>query len=158
MDSRKFSLFALVIGIDRYKHSSHAMLQNLRGAVVDADAIFAYLSSGLCIPESQITRLYNEKAARANIVQSIRSMSTDSRICRGDAILIYYAGHGGEADAPKGWPTARVQMLLPYDFMPSTTSTVEGQGLHDLSVGALLKELAMAKGDNIVRETICYTV
>lgn len=138
-------LHALIIGIDDYQYAG---LRKLHGCVADADEIAKYLNRKLGVrnDHSHVKNLRNSEATRANIVQSIRDFAIDGRIKRGDPILIYYAGHGGEADAPLGWPTggssSRIQMLLPYNFSPNTTSDPAKQGIHDMTLGILLKELA----------------
>lgn len=144
-------LHALVIGINTYKHG-RSSLTELRGAVPDAKEIYKYLRNELGVAKDQIKTLYNERATRSNIIRAIRAMGEDRYIRRGDAILIYFAGHGGLANRPAGWPAGdKIQMLLPYDFLPFTTTNKEQQGLYDITVDELLRELANKKGDNIVR-------
>jgi hypothetical protein len=41
-------------------------------------------------------------------------------------------------------------MILPHDFFPGTNDKPECQGLHDITLGALLSQLAQMKGNNIV--------
>ena len=41
-------------------------------------------------------------------------------------------------------------MICPYDFVKAKTDTVEGQGIFDITLAALLSRLAKEKGDNIV--------
>lgn len=145
------ALFALTISIDTYQYASNK-LPNLTGCVADANAIVEYLTNQLRVPEDHIKSLRNSDATRANIIQSIVDLSENPDIKTGDAILIFYAGHGSEAAAPEGWPArgSEIQMLLPYDFSPTTSSEPERQGLHDITFGALLSRLAERKGNNIV--------
>ncbi|KAF8182905.1 caspase domain-containing protein, partial [Pholiota molesta] len=86
----------------------------LKGCAADADAVEAYLESKLSVDKSQITSLRNERATRSAIIQAFRALENDGRIQHGSPILIYFAGHGGEATAPEGWPcSGKVQMIIP---------------------------------------------
>ena len=103
------------------------------------------------IPESQIRLLRNAEATRGAIIQELKNLVADQRIHRGDPILIFYAGHGGEVEAPVGWESGdgKIQMLIPHDFR----TTVDGQeikGIPDRTIGALLSRVAEKWGDNIV--------
>ena len=145
-------LFALIIGINEYESRD---IPNLVGAVPDADAMRYYLQEHLGVPSSQITDLRNSKATRAAIIDGIEAFSLSNEIKVGDPILIYYAGHGGSADTPKGWEiggSGKIELLVPYDH-----SSLKGgnpkHGIPDRTLGSLLSHLASKKGDNIVRQT-----
>ena len=124
------------------------------GAVADADAVQDYLQKYLGVPCSQIMNLRNNEATRAAIIDGIDAFSLNDKIKEGDPILIYYAGHGGSADTPKGWKvgsSGKIELLVPYDH----SSLEEGDpkhGIPDRTLGALLSHLASKKGDNIVRQ------
>ncbi|KAK0214586.1 caspase domain-containing protein [Armillaria fumosa] len=142
------SLFALVIGIDKYMHCSE-QLKNLHGAVADADAVKAYLLDTLDIPEHRIKTLRNEEATRVTIEEEIKNLGRNPEITKDDPILIFYAGHGGET--PK-YPDSieMIQMLVPHDFIPSGSGNAqEGQGVLDAKLNRLLEDLAKKKSDNI---------
>jgi hypothetical protein len=145
----------LIIGINKYKSSR---IPNLVGAVPDADAMQDYLQKHLRVPSSQIKNLRNSEATRAAIIDGITAFSLNDEIEEGDAILIYFAGHGGSADTPKDWEvgsTGKIELLVPYDHS-SESSLVGGNpkhGIPDRTLGALLSHLAIKKGDNIVRQT-----
>jgi hypothetical protein len=147
--SRPPPIFALVIGINKYKSFKVAWL---KGAVPDANAIQYYLENELGVPSSHIRNLRDDEATRAVIIQAFLDFQRDPRIHFGDAILIYYAGHGGESDGPPNWETggSKVQMLIPHDF----GTTVNGEdiyGIPDRTIGAMLDRIAREKGDNIAR-------
>ena len=142
----------MIIGINNYKSSR---IPNLVGAVPDADAMRDYLQKHLGVPSSQIMNLRNSKATRAAIIDGIRAFSLNEEIEEGDPILIYFAGHGGSADTPKDWEVGsagKIELLVPYDH-----SSLEGgnpkHGIPDRTLGALLSQLAIEKGDNIVSQT-----
>ncbi|KIM22184.1 hypothetical protein M408DRAFT_28909, partial [Serendipita vermifera MAFF 305830] len=141
------SLFALIIGIDQYKS---AALDDLGGAVADAKAVKSYLETTLGVPESQIQTLYNTEATRDAIVDNILALQTNPSIKKGDAILIFYAGHGGTGKAPAGWDAggSEIQILLSHDAI------YEGKdgmvyGIPDRTMASLLGKLAHEKSDNI---------
>lgn len=143
-------LYAFVIGIDDYAH-----VTNLMGAVADADAVVEFLKTSLAVPESRIKNLRDRQATRLNIRDDIRALANCDDIAKDDPILIYYAGRGTEAKVPDGWSAAgdRIQMLVPYDFIPQTSSSENDQGLLNITLFVLLDQLAKAKGNNIVSRT-----
>jgi len=70
-----------------------------------------------------------------------------------DPILIFYAGHGGEAPTPHpDWKTnnGMIQMLVPYDFALEGSDGHRGQGIFDITLSGLLTDIAKNKSDNIV--------
>ncbi|KAG8721139.1 hypothetical protein FRC08_015437, partial [Ceratobasidium sp. 394] len=138
--------FALIIGINDYPE-----IKPLKGAVPDAQAMAEYLREYLDIPNDHITEIYNEHATRAGIIQAFHYLRDDERIGKDDAILIFYAGHGSEVDAPVGWITdnQKIQGLVPYDVK---TLDVDGRVIEilpDRTIGSLLDDIAEQKGDNI---------
>ncbi|KDQ61082.1 hypothetical protein JAAARDRAFT_67479 [Jaapia argillacea MUCL 33604] len=140
-------LYALIIAINEYASPA---VGNLKGAVADAAAMKAYLEEDLGVPETQIRFLRDAEATRRAIIQQINDLIADQRIRRGDPILIFYAGHGGEADAPDGWEAgdSKIQMLVPVDFKTTVDEQVV-HGIPDRTIGALLSRLAEEWGDNI---------
>ena len=142
-------LFALLIGINGYKSES---LAKLRGSTTDAAEFAEYLKDHLAVPASHVRLLLDEQASRSAIIDAFVSIRDDPRIKQGDAIFVFYAGHGGEAEAPTGWEAggkgAKIQMLMPQNF--STEPGNEVTGIPDYTVAALLNQIAKEKGDNIV--------
>ena len=109
-------LFALVIGIDNYKSGD---IWNLESAVHDAKKVGRWLLRDLQVPREQISLLLDDKATRQGIVDSFsKHLINNPAIQRGDAILIYFAGHGSQMLAPQGWyddPSATVDIICSYD-------------------------------------------
>jgi hypothetical protein len=139
---------ALLMGINNYASSE---IYDLDGAVPDALAFKKYLEDDLGVPASRIRLLLDAEATRSAIIQEFDNLIADQRINRGDPILIFYAGHGGEVNAPKGWEAGspKIQMLIPYDYR----SDVDGLGIYgipDRTIGTLLSRVAEKCGDNIV--------
>lgn len=108
------------------------------------------------MPSSQIRNLHDVEATRAAIIGAFYDLRNDSRIQNGDPILIYFAGHGGECDAPIDWEAggSKIQMLVPYDF-GTKINNCNIPGIPDRTVAALLDRLAKEKGDNIVGPNGC---
>ena len=147
-------LFALIIGINQYESPD---IPNLIGAVPDADAMRDYLQKHMGVPSSQIRNLRDSEATRTAIIDEIEAFSLKEEINEGDPILIYFAGHGGSADTPKGWEvgsTGRVEFLVPYDYPSPLESGNVKSGIPDRILRVLLSQLASMKGDNIVCQTL----
>ncbi|KAK0234514.1 hypothetical protein EDD85DRAFT_792552 [Armillaria nabsnona] len=139
-------LFGLVIGIDKYLSNG---IRDLSGAVADANAVNTFLQKSLRIPKGPIKNLRNEEAMRVTIEMEIKDLGNNLAIKKDDPILIYYAGHGAEANALSRWPSTnrKIQMLVPHDFITSGSDDSErGQGL------------AAKKSDNIVRPSSLIVV
>ena len=132
------------------------------GAVPDAEAMRDYLRKNLGVPGSQIRELHNSEATRDAIIDEIKAFSLNKEINEGDPILIFFAGHGGSADTPKGWEvgsTGKIELLVSYDYSSLLDDGNPKHGIPDRTLGALLSQLAMEKGDNIVRKTfILYEI
>ncbi|KAG8825464.1 hypothetical protein FRC17_008636 [Serendipita sp. 399] len=147
------NLFALLIGINNYSPKSE--LTPLRGSVADVEAVKGYLRETLHVPAENITTLLNTQATRVNIIKGIQNLANNTEIPPGSPILIYFAGHGSEADAPKSWGPrgTKVQLIIPYDFHVFKKGVgLEGmvRAIPNRTMSALLEDLAQAKGDNII--------
>ncbi|KAK0212903.1 caspase domain-containing protein, partial [Desarmillaria ectypa] len=150
-------MFALVIGIDKYKSGS---IWDLDSCVSDARRMNRWLMSDLGVPKENICLLIDAEATKAGIETTFLShLVNNPSIQRGDAILIYFAGHGSLMPSPPDWYSCilssrkvhtppKVQVLCPYDH---DTKGPEGRisGLSDRSLKALIWDLSQAKGDNI---------
>ncbi|KAK0214570.1 hypothetical protein IW262DRAFT_1300651 [Armillaria fumosa] len=146
------SLFALLIGIDNYKHCSDT-LKNLHGAMADADAVKSFLCDTLHVPKDQIKTLQNEDTTRYAIEMEIKNLGSNPEIKKDDPILIFYAGHRGETPRYLKTPDSseKIQMLVPHDFIPGGSGNAqEGQGILDKKLSRLLQDLAEKKSDNIM--------
>jgi hypothetical protein len=139
-------LFALIIGINDYMH-----YDKLLGAVPDARAFSDYLTTSLNVPETRIKMLIDQRATRKEIIENLINLNSLDAIAVGDPIVIFYAGHGGEALAPRVWEAGRpefmTQMIIPQD----STNSPEIPGIPDRTIIGLLNKIAASKGNNIVR-------
>ncbi|KZT70667.1 hypothetical protein DAEQUDRAFT_764535 [Daedalea quercina L-15889] len=144
-------IFALVIGIDNYKNRT---IPPLKGCALDAEAFVNFLGDTLHVPSDNIVILFNEEATRAAIIAAFRKHFLDNEgINAGDAMVLFYAGHGDRAVAPRGWVTSNgmIEMICPYDA--ETTDEHSGKpiyGIPDRTLNSLMRHLAYKKGDNIV--------
>lgn len=85
-------VFALIIGIDTY--ISHK-ITNLSACVSDALRIRKWLVDDLDIPAENTCLLLNDKATKQSIEDAFMThLVSNAQIERGDAILVYFAGHG----------------------------------------------------------------
>ena len=148
-------IFALIIGVNKYTNDD---VLDLRGAVSDARAIESYLKNELGVDESHIRMLLDEDATRKGIIDSLVALRDNDNIQFGEAILIYYAGHGQEVPAPDGWATESkenlIQSIVPQDFD-------EDKGIHvipDRTFGWLIEDIMGKRGDNIVSLQGCALV
>jgi hypothetical protein len=150
-------LYALIIGINKYASPE---IYDLKGAVPDALSMKQYLESDLGVPPSQIRFLCNAEATRSAIIQEFNSLVADQRIHRGDPILIFFAGHGGEVDAPTDWEAGggKIQMLIPHDFQANVDSRVTHGIPTHRTIGTLLSRIAEKWGNNIVRLPKLYSI
>ena len=138
-------LFALVIGIDNYPQMP------LKGAVKDAEDIENLLINSWSVPPSRIKMLRNGDATKDCIIEELQALSTNKEIEKDDAILVYFAGHGSTCAPPEGWTSSgRIEMICPVDI--SAEDAAEPRtGIPDIVLNLLIGQLAVAKGDNIVR-------
>ena len=134
-------IFVLVIAIDKYP------TRPLSGCLNDGKAMVHFLKDKLKVPSENIEVLEDFEATSSNILSKFDShFIKNSKIQYGDSIIFYYAGHG-------------TRMNIPHDISPHG-HTMEGICPWDCdSVGPiwsirfnwLMQELALTKGDNIVR-------
>lgn len=145
-------LFALIIGIDDYP--PECGLGTIKCAVRDADTIRNWLINNFNVPPSHIRDLRNKVARRKAIIQALDDLSTNLEIEQDDPILIYYAGHGSQAQAPKQWQSpSKIQMIVPWDFNQPDGPNDVVEGIPDHTLGVLLARLAERKGNNVVCQT-----
>ena len=140
-------IFALIIGIDRYISVKKAIL---KGAARDARNMHLLLKANFGVPDDHICLLCDQYATRARIIEELKGLATNPNIQRGDAIIIYFAGHGNRASVPPEWQFGReeVKTICPVDEYGSPDSDVHG--IPDITINALLYKLSLAKGENIV--------
>lgn len=144
-------VFAVIIGIDTYKSGA---VSNLRSCTKDAKKIGQWLINDLGVPMEHIRMLLDSKATKSNVEDAVMEhLVNNPDIEHGDAMFIYFAGHGSQLSAPVDWfedkkPGGFVDILCTYDH-DTIDSSGRLVGISDRSMQALLHELAEVKGDNI---------
>ncbi|THV05008.1 hypothetical protein K435DRAFT_648091 [Dendrothele bispora CBS 962.96] len=145
-------VFAVLIGIDQYKSGD---IWDLHSSASDARGIKHWLVNDLKVPRSQVITLLDEQASLDSIEASLRHhLLNNDKIQTGDAILIYFAGHGSSVRTPSDWvddetaANARVEVLCPYDH---ETKTADGRvaGISARAMHTFLRDLSSRKGNNI---------
>jgi hypothetical protein len=148
-------MFGLIIGIDKYKSDE---IRDLKGCKGDAQSVVDFLSHKFHIRSSHFLRLADERATRSAIIDGFQNhLINNSNIEHGDAIVIFYAGHGSRAFAPQGWiaDNKKVETVCPHDERTIGRDGKEIFGIPDRTIGGLLRKLSFLKGDNIVRVISC---
>ena len=134
----------------QYSYSEH---EDLTGCVEDATSMQAFLINNLHVPASQIILLCDMDATRVNILSSFKAHFTENlKIHEGDAIIFFYVEHGGHTVAPQEWNTSDryIETIIPHDEGSKDSQGDPITGIPDRTVNALLRQLASAKGNNIV--------
>lgn len=154
-DTRR--IHALVVGIDRYRHSDArlpgAVFSDLRGAVGDAQRFKQALAEvygvnvdvpadGACDSSSAATTtLTNDCATRARILEALEQRIATLR--PGDTLLFYFAGHGSRYrdDEARDQDTGYNGTILPTDARnpdgaPGDIFDVELKSLKDRATAA----------------------
>jgi len=137
-------------------------MRRLFGAVADADDVNDLLVQTFGADPKDIINLRDRAdetantgpATRENIIAKIRSLKDNSNIQKGDAIVIYFAGHGGRSTCAD-WksPNSRpfIESICPVDIGSKTTNGKDPIiGIPDFTFRVLLNELSQEKGNNIV--------
>ena len=114
-----------------------------------------FLFKKLHVPQSHVLVLINGEATREAILAGFNNHLIGNPSITpkgGDAMIIYYAGHGSETPAPKGWPSqgGKIVNICPCDEGTTRVDGTEVYGIPDRTIVALLRKLAAKKGDNIV--------
>ena len=103
------------------------------------------------VPHTNIRLLCDQDATRRRILTEFKSLIINPNIQRGDAMIIYFAGHGSQVRAPVGWDAegGMVETICPVDEELSEGG-LEVHGIPDRTIAHLVHELSQAKGPNIV--------
>jgi hypothetical protein len=106
-----------------------------------------YFNAHFHVPN--VFELLQDGATRDNIISHFRrDLIENDNIKYGDAIVFFYAGHGGRIRAPEHWETDgdRIETICPVD------QDIGGvPGIPNITIHVLLRELVEEKGPNIVR-------
>jgi metacaspase-1 len=118
---------AVIVGINQYPQSP------LQGCVNDAQDVIEHLTNVLGVSHACIVPLYDGRATKRAIVESLRdAIATSSH---GDQLLFHYSGHGSQmATLDQNEPDGLEEILCPVDFDWSDPATA----LTDNELGAIL--------------------
>ncbi|KAJ7500002.1 caspase domain-containing protein [Mycena latifolia] len=132
-------LFAFIVGINQYRSDA---VSNLQGCVKDAESVRDVLLQRS--KDAQVCLLSDTSATQADIIKMFNEHLIDNpRIIRNDPIVVYFACKGLRLMAPPGALGRDLDVLLPYDFCAGVS------GISDITIHALLCQLAQKKGENI---------
>ncbi|KAJ7500006.1 caspase domain-containing protein [Mycena latifolia] len=132
-------LFALIVGINQYRCDA---VSNLQGCVKDAESVRDMLLQ--YSKDAQVCLLSDTSATQAEIIKMFNEhLINNSRIIRNDPIVVYFACKGRRLAASPGAPGRDLDVLLPFDYGD------EVSGISDVTIHALLCDLARKKGENI---------
>ncbi|PBK84521.1 hypothetical protein ARMGADRAFT_605692 [Armillaria gallica] len=177
LDSER--IWAVIIGIDAYPERPGNGDQRLWGCVRDALAFKDYLTDDLRLSDNHINLLlgphaddhYNDdfrnsitrerylEPNRANIVTTLRGLSTREEIGKNDVIIIFFAGHGAaywKVPLDDG-ESADIEALCPMDRGATDKAGAIIPDISDRETNSILTEISRAKGHNIaVVLDCCY--
>ncbi|MBX3001579.1 MAG: caspase family protein [Caldilineaceae bacterium] len=141
-------LYALLVGVDRYKSAS---VPNLRGCVADVRAMHTFLTTRLRIPEESIQLLISDggespqlRATRQNILDAWQRLI--DQIGEGDQLFFHYSGHGAQARSiDPNEADGYDETLVPYDSRDVDESGAPVYDIIDKELAALIDK-AEGKG------------
>ncbi|KAH9931365.1 uncharacterized protein B0H18DRAFT_872405, partial [Fomitopsis serialis] len=152
-------VWAIVVGIDDYAHPEAV---TLRGAADDSDNFHQFLTNTLDVPSGHVVRLNDKEATRTRILGEFFShLIHNPAIERGDMIVFFYAGHGDCKNAPASWNaggqfSTMAELICPHDQGMQDQEGKTIFGIPSRTFGALMRQLAHVKGDNILAVFDCY--
>ncbi|CEL53254.1 hypothetical protein RSOLAG1IB_06220 [Rhizoctonia solani AG-1 IB] len=134
---RRLHAYALIIAINAHNLSApEPDAYRLRDALVE-----------IGIPENSIQLLVGAQATRNAIIQHLRSIRTNPGILKDAPIIIYFAGHGSRQRFPVPvLGTITAECIMPFDTLSTGGRVLP---IPDITISALLGEIAKEKGDHI---------
>jgi hypothetical protein len=120
--------YALIVGISQYQ--SPNIKEQLRYADNDAESIENFLIDSKAYQEQCIVLLTNTAATQRAIENALRELDNRCAVKGGgDKALIFFAGHGVDAEAYLHKQSgSSMELLAPYDVEPSETFQVLSGG------------------------------
>jgi hypothetical protein len=114
----------------------------------------------LGVPGSQIVFLADEEATQREISKQFdHFLLGNANIQRDDAIILFFAGHGSQPDAPQGWlaENNKIETLCSHDVRTDGEDGEEVWGISDRAIDVLMRRLASEKTDNIVCLSLLFS-
>jgi uncharacterized caspase-like protein len=136
------TMFAILVGIDNYKHP----FAPLNSAVSDARKIETFIKEHFRTPQENITFLQDSDATRERIIEELSLLQEKCQ--RNNAILFFFSGYAGRASSDEsGTP---VGMICPIDISEETP------GIPDTTLIQLFDAISKSCGSNIVSNPNLY--
>ncbi|KAF9692987.1 hypothetical protein EKO04_008961 [Ascochyta lentis] len=142
--------------------TNHALIiasdfAGLKGTTNDADAMTAALQRH----DFTVVKCCSPDSTRANILNELEMLT--QRVHQGDAVVIYYSGHGGLVEAESNWeaakagrkPLRRFQFIYPVNFDMS----IEGgfHGIMDVELSHYTRTLIRITENTTVIFDCCHS-
>lgn len=155
------NVYALLIGVNCYlphRLSDSSFYDNLQGAVNDINAVEAFLTVNLNVPNSHIFKLtasnpnpvlkepvepLEQLPTYANMVAKFKEITEIAQA--GDRIYIHYSGHGGRTIT--AYPEIKGESGVDESLVPTDIGQLDESGqpvncyLRDLELAWLLKQM-----------------
>ncbi|KAK0227287.1 hypothetical protein EDD85DRAFT_756573, partial [Armillaria nabsnona] len=151
--------WAVIIGINAYPE------RPLRGCVADALLMNEFLTKELGVPKDRIQCLlgptergsYNNSLipSRINIVNTLLSLTTNSKIAYGDNIIIYFSGYRSTYYRHDWYGSYSLTGSVPVKALcPMDRHTLDPNGdripdISDREINTILTEISRVKGHRI---------
>jgi hypothetical protein len=107
------TMFGLFIAINEYEIQA---IPKLHGCKTDAQFVMEILTCRFHVPSGNFLFLADEQATQSAIISGFKKYLIENRnIQHGDTIVIFYAGHGSQTNAPSRWivDNGRVETICP---------------------------------------------
>ncbi|KAJ7493698.1 hypothetical protein FB451DRAFT_448110 [Mycena latifolia] len=131
--------FALVVGINQYQSDE---VRDLQGCVKDAESVRDMLLQSH--KDAEVWVLRDASATQVEIIRAFNeNLINNPNIIMNDPIVVYFACKGRRLSAPPEAQERDLDVLVPHDYCD------EVPGIADITIHALLCELAQKKGTNV---------
>jgi len=116
-----------------------------------------YLVSDLAVPADHVRVLNDADATRMAILSILYDLRDNAEIQRGDAIIIYYSGHGASYDVGEVFKNnfGSIEAICPVDRGAEDAQHGTIVDISDREINLFLTELSSKKGDNITLVLDC---
>lgn len=142
-------IYGLIVGINKYP-----TINQLSGAVADAQAMYRFVMEKYRDLSPDIMLLTDEQATRANIINAFRNHL--AKAGAGDTAFFHFSGHGSREQAPEEFriffPEGKNETLVCYD-----SRYAGGFDLADKELAVLLHELDKKSPHIVVSLDCCHS-
>jgi hypothetical protein len=142
-------IYGLIVGINKYP-----TINQLSGAVADAQAMHRFLTEKYRDLSPEIILLTDEQATRINIINAFRTHL--AKAGAGDTVFFHFSGHGSREQSPEEFriffPEGKNETLVCYD-----SRYENGFDLADKELAVLLHELNKKSPHIVVSLDCCHS-